>query len=123
MSKVKRDCKKTEATSPPAQEDNIDELISSIVKTEEDIAAETTIETPSKLKTDNCFKKSEIHRVKTSRQLYPEYYKLYERRRRLLTLLKKDDLKPDKKDEYEKALEEVKTLMKELPNRPPRGKF
>lgn len=104
------------------QEATVDELVSSIVKTEEEVKQETPDNSPA-AKTQNCFTTEEAAHKRNIRQIYPEYYKLYERRSRIVRNLKKPDLKPDKRTAYDEALKKVEDELKQCPNKPKRSKF
>lgn len=101
---------------------DLEAFIQSIVKTPEELAAENTGTEPA-CKTRNAFTKEEAAHKRNIRQMYPEYYRLYSRRSRLLHNLKKSNIKPDKLEEYRSALTEVETELKMCQNKPKRSKF
>lgn len=117
---------KTRATkgkqSSSSESDTIDDLVQSIIKTPEELEQETPTKAPA-AKTQNCFTKEETALKRNIRQIYPEYYRLYERRTRLLRNLKKDTITEAKRDEYTTALAEVENDLKLCPNKPKRSKF
>ena len=105
-----------------ATKNPIDEAIEEIVKTPEEINEELPTNAPA-IKTRNCFTKEEAAQKRNIRQIYPEYYKLYERRTRLLRNLKKENITEAQRNEYNQALVEVENDLKQCENKPKRSKF
>lgn len=103
-------------------EPTLDEAIQSIVKTPEELAEEHPEGEPL-ARARNQFTKGEASQKRNIRQIYPEYYKLYERRSRLIRNLKKPNLSPLKVEEYKSALSQVEEELKSCPNKPKRSKF
>jgi hypothetical protein len=109
---------KTEKQTEPT----LDEAIQSIVKTPEELAEEHPEGEPL-ARARNQFTKEEASQKRNIRQIYPEYYKLYERRSRLIRNLKKPNLTPSKVEEYKSALSKVEEELKTCSNKPKRSKF
>lgn len=101
---------------------SIDEDIQSIIKTPEELAEEHPKSEPL-ARTRNRFTKVEASQKRNIRQIYPEYYKLYERRTRILRNLKKPNLSPSKVEEYKAALSQVEQDLNSCSNRPKRSKL
>ena len=95
---------------------SVDELVLTLVDTD------ATPNNAPQAKSKNCFKKDEALLKRNIRQIYPEYYKIYSKRSRIIHKLKQcssDDV------EYESLTEALKQVNKELSecaNRPPRAK-
>ena len=103
--------------------ENLDELFKTIVKTPEELAEETTSPLPPLAKSRNCFSHEEAAQKKNIRQIYPEYYHLYNKRQNLRRQLQKYSNDPEKVKYYEQLLE---TNMEELQgcvNKPPKSKY
>ena len=103
--------------------DDLDELFKTIIKTPEELAEETTEPLPPLAKSRNCFTHEEAAQKKNIRQIYPEYYHLYNKRQNLRRQLQKHSNDPEKVKYYEQLLE---TNMEELQvcvNKPPKSKY
>lgn len=100
----------------------LDEAINSIIKTPEELAAEQHEGEPL-ARTRNRFTKEEAAQKRNIRQIYPEYYKLYARRSRLLRNLKNPDISPSRAEEYKMKLSQVDQDIKACTNKPKRSKF
>ena len=109
--------------TPTNEPDELSSLIASIVKTPEEIAkeAEEAQHQPA-CKTRNTFTHEEAAQKRNLRQIYPEYYKLYNTRQNIKRQLAKHANNPEKVAYYTEALKSINEQMNGCVNRPPRAK-